>query len=365
MSDRSLPPLRARRAATSLTQEALAARVGISRQAYAAIELGNARPSVDVALRIASALDTSVEALFLPSGQENISLPFVGRMPPSAPFPVRIAEVAGRRLAFAARGQGGMGLAGADGTAVPEGEARVRIVPFATRPPAPDLVVVGCDPAFALVAEVLRREAGIEVLWVQGGSRASLESLARGEAHVGGVHLQDPESGVYNAPWVRRLVPVPCTLVRFATWEEGLLTARGNPLRVRSLADVAESGARFVNRETGSGSRALIDRSLEESGVSSSDISGYQSTHASGHLEVAAAIASGVADAGVGIRAAGALYGLDAVALAEEPYDLVIPQPLLDLPAVQAMLDVLGRPGLRRQVSALGGYDASAMGTQS
>lgn len=94
----------------------------------------------------------------------------------------------------------------------------------------------------------------------------------------------------------------------------------------------------------------------------STAISGYDSTRATGHVEVAAAIACGAADAGVGIRAAGALYGLDAVGLAEEPYDLVIPQALLDLAAVQGLLDALGRPALRRQVGALGGYDTSAMG---
>lgn len=355
--------LRSLRTARALTQEALAARVGISRQAYATIESGNARPSVDVALRIAGALDASVESLFLPAeGSDALSVPFVGALPPAGPVPVRLAEVAGRVLAFPTLRRSVLGVASADGVAEPVRNGRVRVTLFPSRPPSPDLVVVGCDPAFALVAEALRAERGVEVLWVQAGSRAALEMLARGEAHVGGVHLQDHATGDYNGPWVRRLVPWECTLVRFATWEESLLLAEGNPLEVNGIADVARPGVRFVNREEGSGSRALVDRSLGELGMTAEDIGGYHSTRATGHLEVAGAVASGAADAGVGIRAAGALYGLHTVTLAEEPYDFVIPNPLLDLPAVQALVDVLGRPGLRRQVGALGGYDTSAMG---
>jgi molybdate-binding protein/DNA-binding XRE family transcriptional regulator len=356
--------LRTLRAARGLTQEALAGQVGISRQAYAAIESGNARPSVDVALRIAAALDASVESLFLPAdGSDALTVPFVGALPPAGPFPVRLAELAGRVLAFPTRRRSVLGVASADGTAEPLPNGRVRVALFPSRPASPDLVVVGCDPAFALVAEALRAERGVEVLWVQAGSRAALEMLARGEAHVGGVHLQDHATGEYNAPWVRRLVPWECTLVRFATWEESLLLADGNPLAVKSIADVARPGVRFVNREEGSGSRALVDRSLDELGMTADDIGGYQTTRASGHLEVAGAVASGAADAGVGIHAAGALYGLHAITLGEEPYDLVIPKPLLDLPAVQSLIDVLSRPAVRRQVSALGGYDTSAMGT--
>ena len=355
--------LRGLRLSRGYTQEALAARVGVSRQAYAAIESGNARPSVDVALRIAQAVDASVEALFSTRHPNDaITVPFVGALPPSAPFPVRLAEVGGRLLAYPTRG-GSLGVANADGTAEPTGDGRVRVSLFRDRPPSPDLVVAGCDPAFAFVAEALRRQRGIEVLWVQVGSRAALQMLARGEAHVGGVHLRDTETGIYNRPWVERLIPWPCSLVRFATWEESLLLAEGNPLGVAGLADVARPGTRFVNREEGSGSRALVDRSLSELGLPAEVLDGYLTTHAAGHLEVAAAIASGAADAGVGIRAAGTLYGLHAVTLAEEPYDLVIPGPLLDLPAVQCLTDVLRSSGLRDQVSALGGYDTSAMGT--
>lgn len=353
--------LRARRLAQALTQEGLASAVGISRQAYAAIESGSARPSVDVALRLARVLSTSVEALFehRHSGA-GVSVPLVGALPVEGSFPVRLAEVRGRQLAFPTRRA--TSPSHADGIAEPEAPGRVRVRLFDERPPVPDLVVAGCDPAFPLVAEMLRRR-GVESVWVQASSSAALEMLARGEAHVGGVHLLDEETGSYNRPWVDRLVPGPCTLVRFARWEESLLLAAGNPLGMEGIAGVARPGTRFVNREEGSGSRALLDRSLSEVGVTPDDIGGYHTTRASSHLDVAAAVASGAADAGIGIRAAGAAYGLHSLTLAEEPYDLVIPEPFLDLSAMQTLVDVLCSRSLRDQIGALGGYDPSDMGT--
>jgi molybdate-binding protein/DNA-binding XRE family transcriptional regulator len=353
--------LRELRLARGLTQEALAGEVDISRQAYAALESGNARPSVDVALRLARALATTVERLFeTGDAPGSVTVAFVGSMPPGSDFAVRLAEVRGRLLAFPARGRSG--VAHADGMATPGPDGHVFVRPFSDRPPQPDLVVAGCDPAFALVADLLRRR-GVEVLWVQAGSHAALEMLARGEVHVGGVHLMDPKAGTYNGPWVERLVPGPCTLIRFATWEECLLLAENNPLRVAGIEDVARPGTRFVNREKGSGSRALLDRSLSEAGMTADAIGGYHTTRAASHLDVAASVASGTADAGVGIRAAGAAYGLHALTLAEEPYDLVIPTPLVDLPAVRTLIDVLSSASLREQVRALPGYDTSSMGT--
>lgn len=117
-----------------------------------------------------------------------------------------------------------------------------------------------------------------------------------------------------------------------------------------------------MNREIGSGSGSLLDRWLKGAGVDSAAVTGYETTHARGHMEVAAAVAAGAADAGVGILAAGNLFGLESVLLAAEPYDLVVPRVSADLPGVRTLFDVLRLPELGRQVEALGGYDASVMG---
>jgi putative molybdopterin biosynthesis protein len=355
--------LRELRLARGLSQERLAALADITRQSYAALEAGRSVPRTDVALRLAGALSTTVEELFrLPeSAAPTVEAELVGRAA-AGPQRVRLGRVGGRLLAFPLRGEGGHGWGPADGVAEPMGGGRARVTPLRHRVGESDLVALGCDPSFALVVEALRRERSVEVLWAHRDSRRALESLARGEAHVVGVHLYDSATGEYNAPWIDKLVPFPCTIVAYALWEQSLLLPRDNPLEIRSVADLARPGLRFLDREEGSGSHALLDARLAEAGIPGSALAGYGVNAASGHLAVAEAIASGLADAGVAIRAAGTALDLHGVALAEERYDLVIPNHFLDLPAVQALLDTLRGRSLRAEVELLGGYDTSRMG---
>jgi molybdate-binding protein/DNA-binding XRE family transcriptional regulator len=355
--------LRELRLRAGWTQVQLADRVGLSRQSLAAIESGSSVPSTEVALRLAQALDVPVEALFrladAPPSTEVVEFSGLG-----APLPgrVRIAEVAGRRLAYGLGLSGSAGAPAADGTGEHTADGRVRVRLLAERPPPPSLVVAGCDPAFGLVRRWLEREHGLEILWLRSGSRAALEALARGTVHVAGIHLRDPESGVYNAPWVERVVPFPCTRVAFATWEQALLLGHGNPLGLSGLADLARPDVRFLNREAGSGSRALVEAALADQGIDGARIPGFLETRADGHETVARAVAAGAVDAGVAIRAVGQALDLTVLPLAEEPYELVIPDHFLELPAVVALMKALRRGAVREQVEALSGYDAAAMG---
>jgi putative molybdopterin biosynthesis protein len=349
------------RRARAWTQAQAAEAAGITRQSYAAIEAGTSVPSTEVALRLARALGRSVESLFrLPGGPaERVRARWTGAGG-ALGRRVRLVRVRGATVAYPS-GEGERPLRPADGVVrgVDGDEVVVALLP--ERPPAAELAVVGCDPAFGIVAEALRRERGVEVAWHPRGSRAALEALARGEAHVAGAHLVDPGTGASNEPWVRETVPFPCTRVAFAEWEQGLLLRPGNPGGVASVADLARPGVRLLNREPGSGSRMLLDERLAAAGVPASAVAGYE-TAARGHLAVGEAIAAGLADAGVGIRAAGAAFGLEVIPLRTERYELVVPDHLLDLPAVCALLDVLGRPGVRAQVEALPGYDVAGMG---
>ena len=238
----------------------------------------------------------------------------------------------------------------------------MRVLLFTERPPICDLVALGCDPSFQFVARALRQRSGLEASWVRCGSHAALAGLAKGHAHVAGIHLVDPETGEYNESWIRQHVHFPCTRIRFVRWEQCLILRAGNPHGVKDVGDLSRGGLRFVNRELGSGSRALIDMRLEAEGLSGDEIPGYRETVVSGHMAVAEAVAGGLADAGVGIRAAALAFGLDTLPLAEEMYDLVIPDHFLEHPAVQALLMVLRTPSLQAQVEALGGYDAEGMG---
>ena len=355
--------VRALRQSAGWSQIQLGELVGLTRQSIAAIENGDAVPSTEVALRLARAFGVSVESLFRlddePRGTELVEASGIGARLPGR---VRVAAVGARRVAY------GLGLADtsgsppADGIGALSNDGQVVLNPFRDRPPSPDLVVAGCDPAFGLVRERLQREHGLEVLWLRTGSRAALEALARGVVHVAGMHLEDPDSGGYNGPWVQRLVPFPATRFGFATWQQSLLLGHGNPLGIQALTDLARPEVRFLNREPGSGSRALIERALAGSGLEGADIPGYLDTSADGHETVARAIASGAAHAGVAIHAVGHALGLPALPLAEEPYELVVPDHFLELPAVHVLLGELRRPAIREQVEALTGYDASDMG---
>lgn len=349
------------RAGRGWSQARIASAVGISRQSYAAIESGRAVPSTEIAIRLARVLGRTVEELFqLPDPPaERISAHWVGEGRPLGRR-VRLSRVAGRLVA-SPTGQSERPNAPAAGVVVSASGSEVLVSLLPDRPPVAELTVWGCDPAFGIVAETLRRERGIEIAWSQRGSREAIEGLARGEVHVAGAHLRDPATGETNGPWVRSAIPFPCTRIVFAVWEQGLLLSPGNPSGITGVADLTGAGVRFVNREVGSGSRMLLDESLLAVGTDPSDIAGY-ATAARGHMAVGEAIASGMADAGIGIRAAGAAFGLDVLALRTEPYELIIPDHFLDLPAVGALLAVLRRPGTRAQVEALQGYDAVGMG---
>ncbi|MBM4435824.1 MAG: molybdopterin biosynthesis protein, partial [Actinobacteria bacterium] len=195
------------------------------------------------------------------------------------------------------------------------------------------------------------------------GSFGGLLALRRDEAHLAGCHLLDPATGVYNVPDVRRTLPDRAVvLVHFAWREQGLLVPRGNPRHVRDLEDLARPELRFVNRQRGSGTRVLLDFELNRRGIDPGRIQGYAREQYT-HLSVAADVASGTADVGLGVQAAARALGLDFIPLLRERYDLVIPQEHYEAPVLAPVLAVLRDPTFKRQVEALGGYDARAMGT--
>jgi putative molybdopterin biosynthesis protein len=161
---------------------------------------------------------------------------------------------------------------------------------------------------------------------------------------------------------VRRLLrPARDRLVRFAVREQGLIVPKGNPRRVRTLADVAAKRLRFVNRQTGSGTRLLIEALLAREHVDATRIRGF-GTAERNHVAAAGAVASGRADAAFGLRAAAAEYGLAFVPLAREEYRFVVRARAVASPAVGAFLTTLRGPLLKRSAAHLAGYDVSRAG---
>jgi molybdate-binding protein/DNA-binding XRE family transcriptional regulator len=347
------------------TQQQVAGLAGISRQSYAAIESGAAVPSTEVALRLASAFGRPVETLFQLTGRDadarEVARAAGGDLRVGSR--VRLATVGGERVAVEVGvGERRGGAASGVVSAIHRSELEVTLLP--DPPPEPALVVAGCDPAFGVVADAMWRTSGIEVLWSHRASFAALHALARGEVHAVGVHLRDARSGAFNSRWVHELVPFRCTAISFALWEQGLLVSSGNPLGIRSVEDLGGRGVRFLNREEGSGSRVLLDERLVAAGVPAEGIAGYN-TRCRAHMAMAEAIATGLADAGVGIKAAANAFGIDFVPLETEPYELIVPNHFLELPAVRLMIDTLRRPAIRGQVEAFGGYDGARMGEVS
>jgi putative molybdopterin biosynthesis protein len=195
------------------------------------------------------------------------------------------------------------------------------------------------------------------------GSQGGLIAVQRGEAHLAGSHLLDPRTGEYNIPYVRRYIPdVPLKVIALVRREQGLIVKRGNPRGIKSLKDLTRLGIQFVNRQRGAGTRVLLDYHLKSMTIMPDSIAGYDQEEYT-HLGVAASVASGRADCGLGIAAAAQALDLDFVPLFQERYDLVIPKEFIDGRLLTPLLDLLADSAFRTAVSQLTGYDVSVMGT--
>ena len=217
------------------------------------------------------------------------------------------------------------------------------------------------DPMLDLLATHLRlRAADVRLVSVNVGSLGGLIALRRGEAHLAGSHLFDPETASYNMTYLRRYLPdESATLVAFAHREQGLMLPAGNPLGIASVADLR--GLRYVNRQRGAGTRVLFDYLLDQEGIAPDEISGYAREEYT-HLAVAAAVADGIGDCGMGLRSAAEAMGLDFIGVTWERYDLVIPERFLDHAGVQALFDVLRDDAFKRDLGAQSGYRSDETG---
>ena len=353
--------LRLARQARGFSQQQLAGMAGVSRQAVSAVESGHSDPSLRVALALAQALGMTVEELFGPGDPARP----VRAVPVAAPGPpgtrVALASVGDEFVALPLRGESAVlaGFAAAGGlTAGAATKAYVDVRPIG--PPRPTLVVAGCDPALPLLATPLSLlDPPVAFAWWPCGSGEALRLAAEGLVHAAGVHLRDADGG-YNTAAAANL-PGGAEAVGFTAWREGLVLRPSLAGTVRDLGDVAAGGLRIVNREPGAEARRVLDRELSRLGLDPVRVPGYES-RAAGHLQVASAIAAGIADAGVASEPAARAYGLGFVPLADERFDLVLPGKHLGCREVHGLLKVLTSPWLLAQLGSLPGYDASACG---
>ena len=352
----------------------LAAQAGVTRQTIYAIEAGAYVPNTAVALRLARALDASVEDLFLlpdppAAAARTLDLDLLAENERAQDGqPVEVARV-GTRTVGVARLPLVWELPAADAFLVspgkgPRANQKTRVQLFHDDEQLKNRVVIaGCDPGVSVLARHLRK-AGVEPVLAHVNSSRALELLKAGLIHIAGSHLRDDATGESNLPAVKKLFPRGgVVVVNFAVWEEGLVVARRNPKRIRGIEDLARTDVSIVNREPGAGSRALLDSGLRRFGISRRQVRGYQ-TVAPGHLPAAWEVRLRHADCCIATRAAARAAGLDFLPLLSERYDLVIRKQYLSLPAVETLLDTLNRAPLRRDLESLGGYDISAAGKQ-
>lgn len=224
--------------------------------------------------------------------------------------------------------------------------------------PAPPVVAGSHDP----LLEWALRESGNALALLSGGSLDGLQRIAAREAAACGIHLRDEESGAYNVPWVERLLAGrDVVVIAWARRIQGLVVAPGNPLNIGGVGDLA-GGPRVVRRQEGAGSRVLLEQLLAEAGVDPSAIV-FADGAAGTEADLAAAISSGSADAGLAIGAVAGLFRLDFVPLHEENFDLVVDRHAYFAEPLQALLAFVRTPAFAARAETLGGYDISALGS--
>ncbi len=217
------------------------------------------------------------------------------------------------------------------------------------------------DMSLDLMAQSLAQD-GVRVVSSNVGSVGGLMALRRGEAHLAGCHLLDPATGKFNVPYVKDYLPGhPVIIVALVRRDQGLIVPYGNPRQLSGLEDLAKPAVTFVNRQRGSGTRLLLDYHLDRLQLARASIQGYNREEYT-HLAVAAAVASGRADCGLGIYAAAEALELGFVPLFQERYDLVIPKEHYENRLVSRLLSLLEEEAFRSEVQSMRGYDVEPMG---
>ena len=223
---------------------------------------------------------------------------------------------------------------------------------------ASTVMIIGShDITLDILADELRKTASpLRVASGNVGSLGGLMALRKATAHVAGSHLLDPETGTYNISYIKKyLQGVPVHVFNLVTREQGLIVQKENPKGIAGIEDLTRDDLVFINRQLGSGTRILLDYKLDELGVDPSQITGYENEEYT-HMNVAVAVLSGLADAGLGILAAARALDLGFIPILKEQYDLVIPSSLVDDPKIQLLLEVIRSEEFKERIKGLGGY---------
>jgi len=353
--------IKAYRQRKRLSQDELAHLIGVRRQAVYDMESGRYLPNTAVALRLARALDCTVEMLFIEETPAEFgSIHLLSGTETTARL--SLAQVREKLVGIPLHGACTVPfkLDASDGFLLADKTVDCHL-PRAQL--AKTLLVLGCDPALSVLSGLMSRIApGIRAHTVFASSRQALTSVNAGNAHVAGIHYHSFGPSEGNIDAVRSLSPgMDCLLIAFSVQEEGFMVASGNPLSIRTVEDVANARTRFVNREEGAALKKLLDTQLSQRDIPSSEVKGYTEEVYS-HSEGAMRVASGNADAALGLRVVADAFGLDFVPLAVTRCDLVIPSDLRSHSGITVLLDVLQSSDIKKELGSLPGYDPTNTG---
>jgi putative molybdopterin biosynthesis protein len=194
------------------------------------------------------------------------------------------------------------------------------------------------------------------------GSLAGLIALSRGNSHIAGCHLFDPDTAQYNVPYISRYLPgIRTTVINLAYRDIGLMVKPGNPLNIVSIKDLSRPAIKIINRQEGSGTRVLFDYECKKVGIEPMQLDGY-GKEVNTHFEVAMAVVSGNADVGLGILSAAKMLNLTFIHLTNEQYDFVIPRENLSAQPIISLIAVIRSTEFKQSINQMGGYDTKDTG---
>ncbi len=222
-----------------------------------------------------------------------------------------------------------------------------------------DLLIVGSDDILLTrLLTIYSRERFPDLTFYSPvGSLRGIQALSQRKGQACCVHLLDVETGEYNLPFLRRhLASQRYVVVNLWYRRQGLIIKRGNPLGIKGLEDVVRTGARFINRNEGSGTRILVEHLIRDKGLDMKEIVGFDE-EVDSHVEVALKVFLGEADVGMGIEYVTHLFPLDFNPIREERFDLVIPRELWPTKVIKGFIAYIDPIQIRRVFRALPGYD--------
>ena len=353
--------VKAYRQSKGWSQARLAHKIGIKRQAVYDIESGRYLPNTAVALKLARQFGCRVENLFVDESARNKE-PVVMVEKSLSPR-ISTARIRGRLVGFPLDESGVMAdtLTSADAI-LSDTETHAELL----CPPAlleKTILLMGCDPAFGILSAHMGRSAADCRLHSRfATSHLALKRLGQGYTHIAGSHLHNTGSHEANVTAASRKLPEDNGMVvGFSTVEEGLVVARGNPLKIRGIHDLTRSDVRFVNRDAGAALRVLLDDLLRKAAIPNTAVNGYENMVYS-HTQGAWKVRFGIADAALGLRVIAHAFDMDFLPLDAVRCDLVIPADMMELSPVKVMLDILQTRIFQKELRTIPGYDTGMTG---